>query len=100
VGDVLVAQGNLAGALEAFGRGLAIRERLAAADPGNAAGQPDLAVSHYKLAGVAHLHGDRSLRAAELQQCFALLSGMKSRGLHFDPQLQAIYEQLAGMFRE
>ena len=31
-----VAQGDLAGALEAYEAGLAIRQRLASADPGNA----------------------------------------------------------------
>ena len=36
VGDVLVAQGNLPDALKAFRDSLAIRERLAKADPGNA----------------------------------------------------------------
>ncbi|MGO9418689.1 tetratricopeptide repeat protein, partial [Roseiarcus sp.] len=36
IGDVLVAQGDLAGALKAFRDGLAIREALSRADPGNA----------------------------------------------------------------
>lgn len=51
-GDVLVAQGNLTAALESYRAGLSIRERLAAADAGNAVGQRDLAVSHWKLAGL------------------------------------------------
>jgi hypothetical protein len=98
VGDVLVAQGNLPGALEAFRRSLAMAERLAAADPGNMEWQRDLAVSHYKLAGLARQHGDQSLWEAELQQCFAVLTAMKSRGMHFDPALQQVYQQLASMF--
>jgi hypothetical protein len=36
IGDVLVAQGNLPEALKSFRDGLAIRERLAQANPGNA----------------------------------------------------------------
>jgi hypothetical protein len=98
VGAVLRAQGNLPGALEAFRRSLAMAERLAAADPGNMEWQRDLAVSHYKLAGLARQHGDQSLWEAELQQCFAVLTAMKSRGMHFDPALQQVYQQLASMF--
>ena len=45
-----VAQGNLAGALESYEAGLAIRERLAAADPGNTEWQRDLAMSRVSLA--------------------------------------------------
>ena len=36
LGNVLKAQGNLAAALKSYQDGLAIRERLAGADPGNA----------------------------------------------------------------
>src|SRR5258708_34805591 len=50
IGDVLVAQGNLAEALKSFRDGLAIRDRLAEADPSNALWQFDLVVSHWKLA--------------------------------------------------
>jgi hypothetical protein len=52
VGDVLVAQGNLPEALKSFRDGLAIRDRLAQADPGNAGWQRDLIVSCVKLAGI------------------------------------------------
>ena len=50
IGDVLVAQGNLPEALKAYRDGLAIRERLSRADPGNARWQRDLSVSHFSLA--------------------------------------------------
>jgi hypothetical protein len=50
VGDVLVAQGNLPEALKSFRDGLAIAERLAQADRGNAGWQFDFVVSHWKLA--------------------------------------------------
>ena len=49
VGDVLVAQGNFPEALKTFREGLAIRERLAAADPGNAGWQRDLSVSYDRV---------------------------------------------------
>jgi hypothetical protein len=50
VGDVLKAQGNLPEALKSFRDSLAIRDRLAKADPGNAEWQVDLVVSHWRLA--------------------------------------------------
>ena len=50
IGDVLVAQGEGGAALAAYGSGMAIAERLAAADPGNAEWQRDLIVSCVKLA--------------------------------------------------
>jgi tetratricopeptide (TPR) repeat protein len=42
LGDMLHAQGNLVGALRAYGESLAISERLAALDPSNAQWQRDL----------------------------------------------------------
>jgi hypothetical protein len=50
VGEVLVAQGNLADALKSYRDGLAIADRLAKADPGNAGWQRDLSVSYARLA--------------------------------------------------
>jgi hypothetical protein len=58
IGDVLVAQGNLAEALKSFRDGLAIAERLAQSDPGNAGWQFDLVVSRWKLAA----NGDDAAR--------------------------------------
>ena len=53
-----MAQGDLAGALAAYEAGLAIAERLAAADPGNAGWQRDLSVSRNKLGDVRRAQGD------------------------------------------
>lgn len=50
LGDVKRAQGDLPAALAAYDASLAIRKRLADADPGNAEWQRDLIVSHVKLA--------------------------------------------------
>ena len=50
IGDVLVAQGDLSGALESYRASMAIRERLAEADPNNAGWQRDLAGSLWRLA--------------------------------------------------
>ena len=57
LGDVQVAQGNLAAALTSFQASLAIAERLAKADPGNAGWQRDLSVSHDRLGDVQVAQG-------------------------------------------
>ena len=58
IGDVLMAQGNLAAALTAIKAALAIGERLAKADPGNAGWQRDLSVSHNKIGDVLRAQGN------------------------------------------
>ena len=64
IGDVQVAQGDLAEALKSFRDGLAIRDRLAKADPGNAGWQRDLSVSYAKLAS-AYLKAEQPAKAGE-----------------------------------
>ena len=98
LGDLAVAQGDLAGALRYFTQDMAIAERLAASDPANAKWQRDLAVSHFKLHQLAQTKGDEAMAGAELHACYTVLHGMKQRGLHFDPQMAQVYEQLHGMF--
>ncbi len=58
VGNVQVAQGDLAGALKSYRDSLAIRERLATSDPGNAGWQRDLSVSFNKVGDVQMAQGD------------------------------------------
>jgi tetratricopeptide (TPR) repeat protein len=60
IGDVLVAQGHLPEALKSYRDGLAIRERLAQADPGNAGWQRDLSVSYNKIGDVLVAQGHLS----------------------------------------
>jgi tetratricopeptide (TPR) repeat protein len=55
---VQLAQGDLAGALASFRKGLEIRERLARQDPSNAGWQRDLSISHNKLGDVQLAQGD------------------------------------------
>jgi len=45
IGDVKTAQGDLAAALKAYQDSLAIRDRLAKSDPGNAGWQHDLSAA-------------------------------------------------------
>jgi tetratricopeptide (TPR) repeat protein len=58
IGDAQEAQGDLAGALKSFRESLAIRERLAQSDPGNAGWQRDLSISMSKVGNVQLAQGD------------------------------------------
>jgi tetratricopeptide (TPR) repeat protein len=58
VGDALKAQGNLTDALKAYHDSLAIRERLAEADPNNAGWQRDLSVSSNTIGDVQVAQGN------------------------------------------
>lgn len=57
-------------------------------------GEPAL----FMLAMFAQQSGDEAGFVAELRKCFLVLDGMKRRGLHFDPQMAQLYQQLAGKF--
>jgi tetratricopeptide (TPR) repeat protein len=57
VGEVLVAQGNLAEALKSYRDGLAIADSLAKADPGNAVWQRDISVSYNNVGDVLKEQG-------------------------------------------
>ncbi len=72
--------------------------RLSASDSGNAGWQRDLAVSRYMLAMYARQREDQAGLVEHLRECFAVLDRMKQRGLHFDPQMAQVYQQLAPMF--
>jgi hypothetical protein len=73
VGNVQVAQGDLAGALKSYGDDLAIAERLAQSDPGNASWQRDLAISYAHLASVYRRSKDRGKALAALRQGKAIM---------------------------
>ena len=70
---MLVAQGDLAGALKSYRDSLAIRDRLAKSDPNNARWQSDLAESYAKLADVYRRSNDRNNALAALQQGKAIM---------------------------
>ncbi len=97
LGDVLRAQGDLSGALAAYEASLEIAECLASSDPGNAQWQLDLAVSYYKLAQVAGEAGRQGEAVQHLLRCREVLRGMRERGMHLDPQLQQLLQQLEGL---
>ena len=52
VGDVLMAQGNLAEALKSYQEGLAVADRLAKSDPENVGWQRDVSISYRKIGDV------------------------------------------------
>ena len=60
-----MAQGDLPGALQAYTESKNIRDKLAAADPGNAGWQRDLSVSWNFIGNVAVAQGelDKALKA-------------------------------------
>ena len=58
IGDVLVEQGSLPAALDSYKASLAIADRLAKADPGNAGWQRDLSVSQAKIGDVLRAQGN------------------------------------------
>jgi len=60
VGDILVAQGDLPEALNAFRRSPTIRQRLVDADPANAGWQHDLAILFLKVGDVVVAQGHLS----------------------------------------
>jgi hypothetical protein len=64
VGDLNVRRGSLPLARAAYDSGLAIADRLAAADPGNAGWQRDLALSFGRVGHVAFQTGDHTEASA------------------------------------
>jgi tetratricopeptide (TPR) repeat protein len=73
VGNVQVAQGDLAGALKSYRDSLAIRERLAQSDPSNAGWQRDLAFGYARLADVYRRSKDREKALAALRAGKAIM---------------------------
>jgi tetratricopeptide (TPR) repeat protein len=67
LGDIGVARGNLAEALKSFRDGLAIAQRRAQADPGNAGWQRDLSVSYSKIGDVLVDQGNLPVSSPQQQ---------------------------------
>ena len=100
LGNVLVAEGKLAEARQAYEAGLDIAERLARDDPGNAQAQRDLSVSHNKLGDVLVDEG----KLAEARQAYEAGLGVRERFARGDPgnaraqrDLFVSHDRLAGL---
>ena len=76
IGNVQKAQGHLPEALASYQVSLAIDERLAQSDPGNAGWQRDLIVSYVKMAEI-----DRSQARGMLMRAAEIANNMQSKGL-------------------
>ena len=103
IGDVLLAQGDLAGALRAFRESLAVRERLAAADPSNAGWQRDLSVSLTQMAQLHERQGDRAEALRHAEASFRIderLASMDPTNVTWQNDVRvsrSMVERLAGM---
>ena len=75
------AQGDLTGALKSYRDGLAIIDRLAKSDPGNAGWQRDLSVSYNKIGGVQAAPGDLTGALKSYRDGFAIIDRLAK----FDP---------------
>jgi tetratricopeptide (TPR) repeat protein len=86
-GDVLIAQGNLGGALAAYQEALAIAKRLAAAAPSNVPWQQDLAAGHQRLGNVLIAQGNLGGALAAYQEAFAIAKRLAAWD-HSNPDFQ------------
>jgi tetratricopeptide (TPR) repeat protein len=73
IGDVQEAQGDLAGALTSYRDSLAIIDRLAQSDPGNATWQRDLSVAYSRIGDVQMVQGDRAGALTSYRDSFAII---------------------------
>ena len=80
IGDVQQAQGDLAAALTSYQASLAIAERLAKADPGNAGWQRDLSVSHDRIGDVQQAQGDLAAALTSYQASLAIAERLAQSG--------------------
>ena len=75
---MLRAQGNLPEALAAYKASLAIADRLARADPGNAGWQRDLALSHGRVAMILLRQGERERALSAFRQGREIILKLKA----------------------
>jgi hypothetical protein len=100
IGDVRVAQGDLAGAMLSFQARHAIAERLAGDDPGNAGWQRDLSISHEKIGDVRVAQGDLAGAMLSYQASLAIaerLAGDDPGNAGWQRDLIVGYAKLGGM---
>jgi hypothetical protein len=94
------AQGDLAAALASYQAALAIRERLAKADPGNVGWQRDLSVSDQRIGDVQQAQGDLAAALASYQADLAIaerLAKADPGNAGWQRDLIVSYTKLAGV---
>ena len=102
IGDVLRAQGDLAGMLKAYREMQTILARLAAADPSNAGWQGDLSVSQGKIGDVLRAQGDLAgaLEAhRETQTILALLMAADPSNAGYQRNLSVTHNKVGDVLR-
>jgi len=102
-GDVQVAQGNLPEALKSYQADLAIADRLAKSDPGNAGWQRDLSVSYDRVGDVQVAQGNLPAVLTSYQASLAIrerLAKSDPGNAGWQHDLSVSYGKLAGSFRE
>ena len=72
LGNIAVGRGDLNEAARRYGDSLAIRQKLASADPGNSEWQRDLSISHNKLGDIAVARGDLEEAARQYGDLLAI----------------------------
>jgi tetratricopeptide (TPR) repeat protein len=87
LGRVLVAQGKLTEALNAYRENLAISERMAELDPSDAGWQRELAMAHGQVGDVLLMQGDLTRAEREYSNCSSILR----RLVNSDP-LHAVWQ--------
>jgi predicted acetyltransferase len=94
IGDIQQALGDGAAALQSYRADLAIAQKLAAQDPGNALWQVDLTKSQIK---VALIETDATLQNKLLNQALTTLQALRSAG-KLDATDRAWLEKLEAIF--
>ena len=79
IGNVWRDQGKREAAREAYEKALAIAERLAAKDPGNAGWQRDVSVNYIKIGDVRRDEGDRKGALAAYEKALAIAKRLAAR---------------------
>ncbi len=100
IGDVEVAQGDLEAALKSFQEGIAIRERLAASDAGNAGWQRDLSASYVKIGDVEVALGNIEVALKSFQEGLAIaerLAASDAENAGWQRDLSVSYERIGNL---
>jgi len=93
-----LTHGDATGALAAYRKSLGIRQRLATQEPTNAVWQRDLAVLYYRLASICCHSGDSEREHEWMHECHQTLSRMRESGMHLDPPIANLLNQLDDTF--
>jgi Flp pilus assembly protein TadD len=95
IGDVLGAQGDLAGAVRAYADSFAIRERLAKSDPENAEWQADLAATYRKLGRLSAALGKKDQAARLFKAGRDIMQALAAKSTRWAEALRGFDAEIA-----